>query len=135
MQTFLFEDAVSRDFEIVAILSDENLSSELEVIAPKNLPNFSYELVDGIILTNPSGSLVKYFIKQGVAPRKIILWDAKEGWGNFNLPDSDGTQIIYFCGLEFHIRNDSDAKFFYQTHYRLQRQWQVKNLRTGVHKG
>ena len=74
-----FADAISRDFEIVDLLSDENISNGLYVIAPKDLPNFSYELVDGIILTNPSGSLVKYFIKQGVEPRKIILWDAKEG--------------------------------------------------------
>lgn len=123
-----FNDAASRDFEIVAILSDDNISSELDVIAPKNLPKFNYELVDGIILTNPSGSLVKYFIKQDVEPRKIILWNEKEGWGNFNLPDSDGTQIIYLCGLEFHIRNQYDVKFFNQTHWRLQIQRQIKNL-------
>ena len=123
-----FADKVSNDFEIVAILSDDDISSKFEVFTLQNLPKFVYELVAGIILTNPSGFLVKYFLKLGIEPRKIILWDAKEGWGTFNLPNSDGIQVIYFCGLEFHIRNEEDVKFFNETHWRLQRQRGIKNL-------
>ena len=126
LQNF-FNDAASHDFEVVAILSDDNISSELEVFAPEDLPNFNYELVGGIILTNPSGSLVKYFLKRGVEPHKIILYDTREGWGNFNLPDSDGSQVIYFCGLDFHIRNQDDANFFDSIHNQIQANRQVKN--------
>lgn len=123
-----FADTVSRDFEIVDLLSDENISSGLEVIAPKNLPKFNYELVDGIIFTGQDKLSAGFFLEQGIEPRKIILWDAAQGWEMFDLKEEDGTQVIYFCGLEFHIRNDSDAKFFYQTYNRLQTQRQIKNL-------
>ena len=109
-------DAVSHDFEILDVLDES-----------KDLPQFVYKLVDGIILTAPSGFLVKYFLKRGVEPHKIILWDAREGWGNFNLPDSDGTQIIYFYGLEFHICNQDDANFFDSIHNQIQANRQVKN--------
>ncbi len=123
-----FADKVSNDYEIAAILSDDDISSDFEVVKPQNLPKFVYELVDGIILTSPSGFLVKYFLKLGIKPRKIILWDVKEGWGTFNLPNSDGIQVIYFCGLEFHIRNEENIKFFNETHWRLQWQRRIKNL-------
>ncbi|MBR4641959.1 MAG: hypothetical protein IKO74_04455 [Selenomonadaceae bacterium] len=46
-----FSDAVSRDFEIVAALSDEKISINLEVLAPQNLPKFIYKMIDGIIFT------------------------------------------------------------------------------------
>ena len=130
-----FADAVSRDYEIVAILSEEDISVEdddekIDVLAPQALPKYIYKLIDGIILTAVAAkkSLIKYFLKQKLEPRKLILWDAKEGWGNLNLPDSDGTQIIYFCGLEFHIRNAGDVNFFYETQSRLQSQRKIKNL-------
>ena len=109
-------DAVSCDFEIVDAIDES-----------KDLPQFVYRLVDGIILTAPNGSLVKHFLKQGIEPRKIILYDAREGWGIFNLPDKDGTQIIYFCGLEFHIRNQADANFFRSIYNQIQGNRQVKN--------
>ena len=83
-----FSDAVSRDFDIVAILSEENISVELDdekidVIAPQALSKFVYGLIDGIVITDAftSKGLVKVFLKRGVAPHKIILWDAAQGWG------------------------------------------------------
>ena len=125
-----FADAVSRDYEFVAILSDapEKISvAKLEVFAPKNLPAFVLNLVDAIIFTADKSS-VEFFLRRGLAPRKIILWDAKRGWEFFSLRDADGTQVNYFCGLEFHIRNDDDKKFFGETHVRMQIQRQFKNL-------
>ena len=132
LQNF-FADAVSNDYEVVAILSEEDISVEdddepLEVLSPRSLPKFIYKLIDGIIFTDAKGAFVKSFLKQGLAPRKIILWDADEGWGTLTLPDSDGTQVIYFCGLEFHIRNEDDVKFFNIYHWHFQNQWQTKNL-------
>ena len=123
-----FEDAASRDFEIVALLSDDNVSSDLEVFTSKNLPKSFYKLIDGIIFTDEDKSLAKFLLENGIEPRKIILWDAAQGWEYISGQDEDGTQVICFCGLEFHIRNESDVKFFNQTHWRLQRQWQIKNL-------
>ena len=132
-----FSDAVSRDFEIVAVLSEEpekispaRDNEPLDVFTPQTLPKMIYGLVDGIIITDviANRGLVKIFLKQGVEPRKIILWDEQEGWGNLNLPDKDGTQVIYFCGLTFHLRDDADVDFFNEISWRLQSQWQVKNL-------
>ena len=130
-----FSDAVSYDFEVVAILSEEKISvefddKEIDVIAPQALPKLVYGLIDGIIITDAmaSNDLVKFFLKQGTEPRKIILWDAAQGWGNLELRDKDGTPVIYFCGLEFHIRNDDDAKFLNKIFRQLQTQRQIKNL-------
>ncbi|MBR4151370.1 MAG: hypothetical protein IKT98_00240 [Selenomonadaceae bacterium] len=125
-----FSDAVSHDFEVVALISEENLSSEMEVLSPQNLPKAIYKLADGIILTNAVAekSVVKFFLKQGVEPRKIILWDVQQGWGVLNFPDKDGKQVIHCCGLDFHIRNEDDMKFFNEIHVFLQQQRRLKNL-------
>ena len=124
-----FADAVSRDYEVIAILSEENISfSELEVFTPQSLPKLVYKLIDAIIITDAKGAVVKYFLKQKVAPCKLITYDAAEGWGTISLPDSDGTQVIYFCGLEFHIRNQGDINFFKVIHWQLQTQRQIQNL-------
>ena len=132
LQNF-FADAVSNDYEVVAILSEEDISVEdddepLEVLSPRSLPKFIYKLIDGIIFTDAKGAFVKSFLKQGLAPRKIILWDADEGWGTLNLPDSDGTPVIYFCGLEFHIRNKKDEEFYEESFWQLQNDRLYKNL-------
>ena len=123
-----FADAVSRDFEIVAILSDDNISSELDVIAPKNLLKSFCKLIDGIIFTDNDKSLAKSLLQRGIEPRKVILWDAAQGRGFFSGQDEDGTQIIYFCGLEFHIRNQDDTKIFNETYWRLQSNRYFKNI-------
>ena len=46
-----FADAVSRDFEIVALLGDKPENFPVNVFAPQALPSFVYNLVDGIIFT------------------------------------------------------------------------------------
>jgi len=48
-----FADAVSRDYELVGVLSDENfLIQGLEVLAPKSVPPFVYKIIDAIIFTS-----------------------------------------------------------------------------------
>lgn len=130
-----FSDAVSYDYDVVAVLSAENFSielddKELEVFAPQALPKLVYSLVDGIIITDAvtNSGLVKTFLKLGTEPRKIILWNEQQGWGNLELSDKDGTPVIYFCGLEFHLRNNDDVNFFNGIFWRLQNQWQVRNV-------
>ena len=125
-----FADAVSRDFEIIGVLGDDKISVQgLEVFTPQNFPNVLLRLVDGIVSTTAAAheNLTKFFIERGFAPRKIFLWDAAQGWQFFGLQDED-TPTIYFCGLEFHIRDADDEKFFNRTLRRLQHQWQIKNL-------
>jgi len=130
-------DAVSHDFEIVALLSEqlEKISvklddKELEVFASQSLPKFNYGLIDGVIITDgvSNESAVNFFCNKGLEPHKIIFWDAKDGWKSFKLPDADGKEIAYFCGLEFHILNEADKKFFDRTVKRLKKQRQLKNM-------
>ena len=122
-----FADAAGRDFEIVAILSEDNVSGNFEVIAPHVLPKFNYGLVDGIIFTGDK-AIADYFLRQGIEPRKIILWDERQGWQMFGGRDKDGVQVAFIYGLEFHIRNQEDAQFFNESVWRFQMQRQVKNL-------
>lgn len=126
-----FNDAISRDFDIVGLLSDEpeKISVKpLEVLAPQNVNKFALYLIDGIIFTGKDKSAAEIFIRQGIAPNKIIPWDAAQGWLPFGGRDRDGSQVVFIAGLEFHIRNDDDAKFFRSMHWRLQMQRQIKNL-------
>ena len=125
-----FSDAVSRDFEVVAVLSEEPEKISvggLQVLASKDLPQFNYHLVDGIIFTGDK-SAADFFLKQGLEPRKVILWDAAQGWQMFGGRDKDGVQVMFFCGLEFHIRNEDDAKFFNETVWRFQINRRSKNI-------
>ena len=128
-----FADAVSRDFEVVVLLSPrpkkisiKRDGKQLEAVTPKNFPKVAYSLIDGIIFTDKDKSLKDFFLAQGLESRKIILWDEQEGWGMFN-GQEDGTQVIYFCGLEFHIRNKNDDNSFKRIQRYLQNQRQVKN--------
>ena len=126
-----FADAVSRDFEIIGVLGDDKISVQgLEVFTPQNLPNVLLKLVDGIIFTDVDThkSMIDFFVRAGFAPRKIILWDAARAWASLNIPDRDGTPTIFFCGLEFHLRNDADKNFFAQMLWQLNNQRRVKNL-------
>ncbi len=123
-----FSDAVSRDFEVVALLGTEPEKFPVKVFAPQALPDFVFDLIDGIVFTNNDTAAANLLIKQGIAPRKIILWDAAQGWKMFGGQDTDGTKVVYFCGLEFHIRDKADEDFLGETVFRLQNQRQVKNL-------
>ncbi|MCR5833721.1 MAG: hypothetical protein K6G55_03630 [Selenomonadaceae bacterium] len=129
-----FSDAVSRDYEIVALLSDEpekisitTRNRKLDILKPQELPIFVDRLVDGIILTADK-SVTDFFLRRGIHPTKIIFWDAAQGWTFFALKDNQGTQVIFFCGLEFHIRSDEDRKLFNKTVQRLGTQRQYKNI-------
>lgn len=123
-----FSDAACREFEILGVVSDDKISVKgLEVISAQSLPQFVLKLVDGIIFTAEDKAAAKFFVKRGLALRKIILWDAAQGWKSFGSRTADGTQVIYFCGLEFHIRNEADAKFFNLIAWRLQNQRRIKN--------
>lgn len=126
-----FNDAISRDFDIIGLLSDEpeKISVKpLEVLSPQAVNKFALNLIDGIIFTGKDKSAVNFFVNQGLAPRKIILWDAAQGWQHFGGRDKDGSQVVFIAGLEFHIKNDDDAKFFYQMQHWLKIQRQSKNI-------
>ena len=130
-----FSDAVSNDYDVVAVISDEaekispiRNGRPIDVLATKNVPTFVLRLIDGIIFTGNDKSSAEIFFRQGIDPKKIILWDAAQGWLPFGGQEPDGTQVVFFCGLEFHIRSEDDAKFFNETVRRLQTQRQVKNL-------
>ena len=132
-----FADAVSRDYQVVAILSEslEKISfmrnnRPLEVLTLQDLPDFVYDIIDGIIFTDPSTSesVMDFLTAHDFELRKVILWDAQNGWQFINLPAKDAKEVIYFCGLEFHLRDEDDAKFFHQTLWRIQNQRQMKNL-------
>lgn len=125
-----FSDSSSHDFETVALLNEENSSSELAILTKQNLPKFIYTLVDGIIITDvvQNREIIKYFLNLGVEPHKIILWNLKAGWCALNLPDKDGKEITYFYGLEFHTRNEDDIKFFNKAKRYIQNQRKRKNL-------
>ena len=129
-----FADAVSRDFEIIGLLSarPKKISimqngKALAALTPKNLPKFNYELIDGIIFTGKDKSVADFFLEQGIEPRKIIFYDAESGWQARNTKTEDGTKIIYFYGLEFHLRNQADENTFKRIKNYIQGQWQVKN--------
>ena len=123
-----FSDAESREFEILGIVSDDKISVQgLEVLSPQSLPQFVLKLVDGIIFTGEDKSVANFFLKRRLPPRKIFLWDAAQGWRFFGSRTTDGTQVIFFRGLEFHIRNEDDVKFCNHNLWRLQTQRQIKN--------
>ena len=131
-----FSDAVSRDFEIVAILSADPKGiavewngKQLEVLAPEKLPKFIYELIYGVIFTTKDKTTVNFFRKQGMEPRKIILWNEKDGWDAFSEQDADGIKVMYFYGLEFHIYEGKDERLFGRTQRRLLVQRKIKNLK------
>ena len=127
-----FADAVSHDYEIVAVLSDEpeKISVQnLEVFKPQDVNKFALNLVDGIIFTGKDKSSADFFFRQGIAPNKIILWDEQQGWLPFDgIDNRNNTKVIFFCGLEFHISNNDDVKLFQETVWRLQTNRQIKNL-------
>ena len=125
-----FADAISRDFEVVAILSDEPekiSAAKLDVLAPKNLPAFVYKIIDAIILTADK-SAVEFFLRRGLVPQKIILWDAKHGWRSLSLRNSDGLQLTYFYGLEFVTRANAKNHLFDLTVRRIQRKRRYRNM-------
>ena len=113
------DDSAARDFEIVATLTEI-----------RDVPPFVFRLVDVIVFTDAAVStdIIRFVLKLGLEPRKIILWDAAQGWGNLNFPDTEGKPATYFCGMEFHLDDADDQKFFQKIFSRLQKQRRLKNL-------
>ena len=66
--------------------------------------------------------------KMGIEPRKIILWNNRGIIEFFQAKESDGTPVIFMEGLQFHIRNEDDAKFFNQMRGWLQTQRQFYSI-------
>ena len=129
-----FSDAVSRDYQIVALLNDEPKKfsapkgqKSVEVLESQSLPKFIYELIDAIILTDGDNSLKDFFLEQGIEPRKIILYDAAKGWQSFTLPAKNGAQRAFLCGLEFRIRENAKNFLYNRTARLLQRKRQLRN--------
>ena len=119
-----FADAISFDYEVAAILSEsfEKISivrggKELEVIPSQSLPKFIQRIIEAVIITdsNARDAVVNFFLKQGFNPRKLILWHETEGWGTLEIQGSNNMRIAYVNGLEFHIQNEADEKFFNST--------------------
>ena len=67
---------------------------------------------------------LNFFAKQGIEPRKIILWNNQGVAEFFNTQDNNGVPVIFMEGLQFHIRKPEDEMLVRETHWRLQRQKQ-----------
>lgn len=120
-----FADAVSRDYEIIAILSEEKVSVQaLEVFTLKNLPEYISNLVDAVIITNYAEKepLIDFFRNQGFEPRKIIFWNSENGWDYFKAKVANGKERFFLCGLEF-----KSEKFFNKIFLRLQTNRKYRN--------
>lgn len=135
-----FADAASRDYEIVALLSEERLSIQeiivallsekrlfiqgVEVFVLENLPNSIHNLVDAVIITDYAEKepLINFFRNQRFEPRKLIFWNAKEGWDYFQIQEA-GKNVFFLCGLEFHRE-----QHFQKSFSRLQTNLKYKNM-------
>ena len=125
-----FADAISFDYEVAAILSEsfDKISivrggKELEVIPSQSMPKFIQRIIDAVIITdsNAREAVINFFLKQGFNPRNLILWGEVDGWGKFEVQGSGNTKIAFINGLEFHIQNEVDEKFFERTRSRFKR--------------
>ena len=125
-----FADAISFDYEVAAILSEsfDKISivrggKELEVIPSQSLPKFIQRIIDAVIITDSDAkdAVTKFFLKQGFDVRKLIFWNDNNGWEKVEFKSPDGTRIAYVNGLEFHIQNEADEKFFKDTLSRFKR--------------
>lgn len=123
LKKFFSEKLTAKKYNCLAILTDEEKidNSPAEIIKPENLPKFVYNLVDAVVLTEKSTrqSDIDYFLDCGVEPKKIICWNPNGYIEHFAEKAPDGTEIFYMEGLEFHIRNEKDDRFFRDTRYAL----------------
>ena len=139
-----FSSPFSVEFAPLAIVTDEPINVALalnpargglspEIFAVENLPRFAMQFIDGIVLTDSENrnENINRFAKIGFEPRKIILWNNRGIIEFFNAKDTDGSQVVFMEGLQFHIRNDDDAKFFHQMRgwFQNQRQFYAINPR------
>ena len=95
----------------------------LDVISPQDVNNS----VDAVFILSATdfASAVKLLIRSGIAPRKIIPWHETQIEPlSFGL--RDGSELVCFEGLEFHVKNLRDKEFVDQTIFRLSNQKRLR---------
>lgn len=134
-----FSSKFSFEFDPVAVLTDEvdkiavifrqggGSSQSLDAYTPENLPRAILKFIDGVVLTDieTRNENINRLFKIGLEPRKIILWNNRGIIETFGTQAKDGSNFIFMEGLQFHIRNEDDAKFFQQMYGTLQNQRQM----------
>lgn len=107
-----------------------NFPATLDVLTPQAVNKFIYKFVDAVFILSPKNmnNTIPLFLSLGIEPRKIICYMGGGIINPINLRQRDGTQVICFEGLEFHVKNQSDADFVNQTIFRLGRQKQFYNM-------
>ncbi|MBE8950681.1 MAG: hypothetical protein SR3Q1_08815 [Quinella sp. 3Q1] len=147
MSNFLL-DKNYLDYKILALLSDnatdnfsvpdlnavkklrQNFPATLDVITPQAVNKFVYKFVDAvfILFAKNFSATIDTFDNFGIPPRKIILWSANNSPGIIQFVDADGTKVVCFEGLEFHVKNQSDADFVSPIIKRLEDQKHLYNM-------
>ena len=110
------------DFDAVKKLRP-NIPATFDAIPLQNLNRFVCKTVDAVFILSKKdfAATVNQLIKLGLAPRKIIHWHETEIEPlSFQL--RDGTQLVCFEGLEFHVKNLRDKDFVDETFFRLTNQ-------------
>ncbi len=101
-----------------------NFPATLDVITPQAVNKFIYKFVDAVFILSPKNmnNTIPLFLSLGVVPRKIILWNEHGTVKPLKLVQRDGTQIVCFEGLEFHIKSRQDEALMNQTLERIRNQ-------------
>ena len=110
------------DLDAVRILRPK-FPPTLDVISPQDVTND----VDAVFILSATdfASAVNRLIRAGIAPRKIIPWHETEIEPlSFTL--RDGSELVCFEGLEFHVKNLRDKDFVDQTIFRLSNQKRLR---------
>ena len=136
------------DYKILALLTDNSTGNlnitnldevkkvrpkfpaTLEVLTPQTVNKFIYNFVDAIFLLSKKNlnNIIPLFFSLGVEPRKFILLTGGGIVNPLNFGQRDGTQIVCFEGLEFHIKNRQDEELMNQTLGRMANQKNLYNL-------
>lgn len=108
----------------------------LEFIAPSKLHKFSYEVIDGILITDKKNlkDRINYFMEKGLEPHKIILWNNQGTPELFTAKDKDGSDVAFMEGLQFHLRKQADINFVNQMHWQLASQKRFYALQPSQYK-
>ena len=108
----------------------------MELIAPSKLHKFTYEVIDGILITDKKNlkDRINYFLEKGLEPHKIILWNNQGLPEVFTAKDKDGSDVAFMEGLQFHIRKHADINFVNQMHWQLASQKRFYALQPSQYK-
>ena len=139
-----FNSPFNRTYEVEAVIAENGVTTpiltgggqQIEVLTPENLPKFIYKFVDGVILTDRQNfqDALNNFVRQGLPPRKIIIWNNQGLPEIFTAKDNDSIEIAFMEGLEFHIRKPEDAQFLNQMRGYFFRQKQFYALHPSQYK-